>query len=365
MADQQPEQDRTEPATPTKLRDARRRGQVAKSLEINSLFILSVVLGIFYLLGERMITEQLDMSRALFSQAHQVNMQPVELVQWFEAMVERLIAIYWPLMAGVMLVAVVMNMAQTGPVFSFFPLKPDMQRINPVAGFKRLFSTRLLFESIKTVVKIFLFAGVIYFAIAGLLPSLISLMDRGSAGYAPFLLDNTNLMAFKLLGVLLFVALLDLLYTRWDFSKKMRMSRREIKEEVKRREGDPLIRAKIKELQREAAKRAGSIQRVPDADVLITNPTHLAVALVYQRGVMIAPRLVAKGSGELARKMREVARRHAVPVIEDAPLARTLFRSTELDHTIAENLYPAVAKILVRAFAMRQGRHASTPGPRN
>lgn len=364
MADQQSEQDRTEPATPTKLRDARRRGQVAKSLEINSLFILSVALCIFYLLGERMIAAQLEMSRSLFSQAHQVSMQPVDLVLWFEGMVERLIAIFWPLMATIALVAVVMNMAQTGPVFSFYPLKPDMQRLNPVTGFKRLFSAKLLFESIKTVIKIFLFAGVIYFAITALLPSLVSLMDMGPDSYAAFLLDNTNLMAFKLLGVLLFVALLDLLYTRWDFSKKMRMSRREIKEEVKRREGDPLIRAKIKELQREAAKRAGAVQKVPDADVLITNPTHYAVALSYQRGVMIAPKVIAKGAGELALKMRELARRHGVPVIEDKPLARQLFRKTELNHPIGEVLYPAVAKILVRAFSIRQGHKSLTPSHR-
>ncbi len=356
MADQQTEQDRTEPATPSKLRDARRRGQVAKSLEINSLFLLSTAVCIFYLLGESMMTELLAMNTALFSQAHQVSMQPIELVNWFESMIGQLIAIFWPFMVAIMFMAVVMNMAQVGPIFSFYPLKPDMQRLNPVAGFKRLFSAKLLFESTKTLIKMCLFAVVIYFAIAGLLPSLVGLMDTGPQRYATFLLDNTNLMAFKLLGVLFFVALLDLLYTRWDYSKKMRMSRREMKEEVKRREGDPLIRAKIKELQREAAKRAGSLQKVPDADVLITNPTHFSIALVYQRGVMAAPRMIAKGAGELALKMREIATQQGVPVIENRLLAQKLFKTIELDHPISEDLYPAVAKILVQAFTLREAR---------
>lgn len=355
MAEQQTEQDRSEPATPTKLREAQNRGQVTRSLELNSLFILGVATCIIYLLGENMIIGILAISRGLLSEAHQMNIGPTQLVFWFDTLVAQVISILWPLMLVIIVMAVLVNMAQTGPVFSFFPLKPDIQRINPVAGFKRLFSTRLLFESLKTLVKLFLFAGVLYFAIKGILPALFSLMDSDPDTYPAFILDNTLLLSFKLLAVLIFIALIDVLYTRWDYSKRMRMSRRELKEEIKRREGDPLVRAKIRELQKEAARRAGSLQKVPDADVLITNPTHISVALYYQRGVMPAPKVIAKGSGELALKMRELAYKHRVPVIENKRLARSLFRKVDLDQTITEELYPVVAKILVWVFALRGG----------
>jgi flagellar biosynthetic protein FlhB len=132
------------------------------------------------------------------------------------------------------------------------------------------------------------------------------------------------------------------------------MSRRELKEEVKRREGDPRVRAKRRELQKEAVKRAGSLAKVPEADVLITNPTHLAVALKYRRGTMIAPQVVAKGTGELVDRMKQIARKHRVPIVENKSLARKLFKKVELDQGIPEALYPAVAKILVWVFASRK-----------
>jgi flagellar biosynthetic protein FlhB len=353
MAEHQTEQNRTEPATPTKLREAKRRGQVTKSLEVNSLFILSMSIALFYLLGESMVSRQLALSRELLSNGHRIALDPGQTLSLYEYTTHWMLSIFWPLMAALIAVAVLMNMAQTGPVFSFFPLKPDMSRINPVNGFKRLFSVRLLFESVKTLIKLLLFAGVLYFAISGLLPSLVSLLDRHPDSYLHYLAEKGNAIALRLLTALLFIALLDLLYTRWDYAKQMRMSRREIKEELKRREGDPLIRAKIRELQREAAKRAGSLQRVPDADVLITNPTRLSVALTYRRGVMAAPQVIAKGAGELAQSMRQVARFHHVPIVENKRLARKLFNSVEIGQSIGEELYPLVAKILVRIFAKR------------
>ncbi len=362
MAEQQTEQDRTEPATPTKLREARKRGQVSKSLEVNSLFMLTAGVALSYLLGRGMVAQQLALSHELLSNAHQVLLDPGQTLALFEFTVKQMMGIFWPAMAALVVVAIMMNMAQTGPVFSFFPLKPDINRINPVNGFKRLFSSRLLYESFKTFIKLALMAGVLYFAIAALLPSLIGLLDRHPDGYLGYLASQVNLLALKLLAVLLLIALLDLLYSRWDYAKRMRMSRREIKEEVKRREGDPKIRAKIRELQREAVKRAGSLRRVPEADVLITNPTHLAVALVYRRGSMVAPLVIAKGAGDLAGRMREVARAHQVPIVEQRRLARKLFQTVGIDEPIGEDLYPLVAKVLVRILKKGKACPAGATG---
>lgn len=354
MAEEQQEQDRNEPATPFKLREARRRGQVNKSLEVNSFLILATMLAITYFMGEDFIAHQLDVSRSVFSQAHMVELTIPNAVTWFSVLTSAMFGIYWPFVGGIILIGILSNMFQTGPVFSFFPLKPDSQRINPVKGFKRLFSTRLLYESLKTILKLFLFGGVIYLVIHALTPTLVALVDVDPNSYAMFLLENARDLIFVLLLVLFIVAAFDIAYTRWDFAKKMRMSRREIKEEVKRREGDPQVRAKLRELQREAAKRAGSLQKVPDADVLITNPTHLAIALRYDRESMQAPEVCAKGAGELALKMRVVAAQNGVPVVENKPLARKLFQRATLDDVIPEDLYPKVAKILVWVFSLRQ-----------
>jgi flagellar biosynthetic protein FlhB len=152
------------------------------------------------------------------------------------------------------------------------------------------------------------------------------------------------------------VALLDFGYVRWDFAKRMMMSRREMREEHKRREGDPKVRARIRELQREMRKRSGALKRVPDADVLITNPQHIAVALRYRPEELPAPRLIAKGAGDLAARMKLLARRHGVPVVENRPLARRLFLRGGLDAAIAQEEYPQVARVLAWVYALRELR---------
>jgi flagellar biosynthetic protein FlhB len=161
----------------------------------------------------------------------------------------------------------------------------------------------------------------------------------------------------KLLMVLALIALIDVLYTRRSYFNRLKMSRRELKEEIKHREGDPRIRARIRQLQRELVKRSSAIKRLPDADVLITNPTHLAVALLYRREQMNAPQVLAKGAGELAEHMKMLARRHRVPVIENRALARKLFDGVEIEQAIPEALFPQVARILVWAYAWRRTEH--------
>lgn len=357
MAEQQ-EQDRSEQATPFKLREARKRGQVSKSLEVNSLLVLSAGLAALYFLGEKMISQQLAFSRSVFNNIHRFPMEPTHLTQWFEMAFFYVINIFWPLLAALMIIGIAANMFQTGPIFSLFPIKPDIKRLDPIAGFKRVFSKKLLFESLKTFIKLFVFGAVLYFAVMAMLPSLFSLISIDPDFYALFLLDSTRSLMSKMLLVLLLIALLDLMYSKWDFANRMRMSRREVKEEVKRREGDPQVRAKRRELQKEAAKRAASTQNVPDADVLITNPTHLAIALKYDRNKMIAPELIAKGAGDLALAMKHIARKHNVMVVENKPLARALFERVELEQAIPEDLFPRVAKILAWVFIARERKQA-------
>lgn len=350
------EQDRTEPATPYKLREARKRGQVPKSLEINSLLILSAALLVVSFLGEKFAVGFLELSRSVLAGAGQWELEASTSPALFEHTFSNLIGIMWPFVGAVMLIGIVANISQTGPIFSFFPIKPDFKRINPVNGFKRLFSKKLLFESAKTIIKMVIFGAILYFALSALIPSLLALIDIDPKAYPIKMLEHGRSLAYKLLLAILVIALLDLLYSRHEFSQRMRMSRRELKEEVKRREGDPQVRSRRRQLQKEAVDRAGAVKRVPDADVLITNPTHLSIALRYDAETSAAPVVLAKGAGDLALKMRAVARKHHVPLVENKALAQELFKTVPLEETVPEALFPTVAKILAWVYLQREGR---------
>ena len=352
------DKDKTEPASPFKLREAKKKGQVMKSLEFNSFFVIAGALLVLAISGDNIVYGHLMVDRTVFENAHQVNFEITHLVNWFGQVGSEVIYVVSPLVVTLIIIVVLANLIQTGPIFTFFPLKPDIQRVNPVKGFKRVFSRKMLFEAFKSVIKLLFFGAILYFAIRSLIPKLMGLMHIDPDHYPVQLAHLVMALVFKLGLALLLVALLDFMYSRWDFANKMKMSRRELKEEIKRREGDPHVRAKLKELQREAAKRAKSLKRVPDADVLITNPTHLAIALLYQRDVAAAPQVIAKGAGELAQGMKRVARRHRIPVVENKPLARSLYRGVGMDQAIPESLYAAVARILARVYALRDNKPA-------
>ena len=349
MAEQ--DQDKTEQATPYKLREARKQGQVAKSVEWNSFLMIFLLFAVFIFLAEKMIADFLKLNVAIFSNAQQLQLDIPGFISWIENVISGFFTVLGPMFFAIVVVAVVMNLIQTGPIFSVFPLKPDIKRINPVEGFKRVFSKKMIFDLVKTIIKLIVFSAIVYLVLSGLLPSLIKMMQVNPDSYARLILKYSENIIAALLGAIFIIALLDLIYTRWEFSKKMMMSRREMKDEIKKREGDPQIRSKIKEVQREAAKRTASINRVSDADVLITNPTHLAVAIRYKRHESHAPEVIAKGAGELAEKMKKVARKKHIPILENKPLARKLFRTTAIDQAIPEDCFAQVARILLWVYA--------------
>jgi flagellar biosynthetic protein FlhB len=331
--------------------EAKRHGQMAKNLEFNSFFVISGLLAVLYIWGTGFVQNELHHAHHTFEHAGDMVFDIPHLMAWFQTIVMDTGSLVAPFFAVAVIVAVGGNMVQTGPIFTTFPLKPDIQRINPVAGFKRIFSLKMVFEAVKSVIKLALFGMTAYIIISALLPTLLGLMHTDPKGYAPLLMNYSASLLFKLVMVILIVAALDFAYTRWDFSKKMMMSRRELKEEVKRREGDPLLRAKLRELQKEAVKRAKSASRVPEADVLITNPTHYAIALRYERGRMQAPVILGKGSAELALSMRRLAERHGIPIFERRALARRLFMEGDIDAPVPADLYEQVARVYADLYA--------------
>ena len=350
------EQSKSEQASQFKLEQAKKKGSVAKSVDINSFGILFTLLLVLALFGQTMLQKQLALSRYVFSNAADFVFAPASLMKWcLQLFVHSLLA-FAPLFLLIVVVAVLINFCQTGPMLSTFPLKPDFKKINPAEGFKRLFSVRLLFESFKSVLKVSVLIFILYWVIKGLVLRLLGLGQADMAIYPTEILAQTIRVLAWCVAILLPIFLLDLIFVRRDFSKKMMMSRREVKDEYKQREGDPRIRAKIRELQKEARNRSQSLRKVKDADVLITNPTHLAIALKYDRAQMAAPMITAKGAGHLAKLMRMMAVKHHVPIVENRSLARLLFQKGKLDTAVPEKTYALVARLLVWVYTQREQR---------
>lgn len=356
MAEQ--EQNRSEPATPFKLREAKKRGSVAKSQEINSVLVIGGFLAYLSLMGWPATRRQFGVDLAVLSDAHTLDFSPAKIVPWLSGMLVDMIFLLAPLFVTLIIVGIVASLIQTGPIFSLTPLKPDFNRLNPATGFKRLFSLRQLFDTAKTVVKLVAFTWVLYLAIRQLLPALMGLMYADPSGYGRVAIDDAAGVIFKLLLAMLAVALVDVMFGRWDYLNKLKMSRREVKDEIKQREGDPRIKSRIRELQNEMRKKSRALRNLPKADVLITNPTHLGVALRYKHGEMPAPIVVAKGAGELVEKMKQVARKHGIPIVANRTVARALFK-TDFEAPVPDASFPEVAKILVWVFAMRDARNAA------
>lgn len=355
MAEQ--EQNRNEAATPHKLEEARKQGNVPKSLDVNSFVMLLGGTIALYAWGSSISGSEMKLFAALLSNAHLATFDPEKIGAILPGLLRRSLGFLAPVFVLLCLLAIVANFAQIGPVFSWSALKPEIDRLNPVLGFKKIFSLRLLVETIKTVLKFLLLGTVFYYAMRASLPALMVSMHGSPASIGGILLAEGTAVLFKLLAALAVVTAIDLGYSRWDFSKRLRMSRREITDEHKRREGDPRIKARLRELQRETLKRARSAGRVKDADVLIVNPVHLAVAVKYDKGQIDAPIVVAKGAGFLAWRMRAEAARHGVPIVQNRSLARALFHRVRIDQSVPEQYYRTLARILVWVFATRGKSH--------
>jgi len=352
MAEQ--EQNRTEPATPFKLEEAKKQGQVAKSLDFNAFVAVGAFLLMLLIWGEGALAKLAQLCAWLFQNAANFPLDRAGDAGAFGELPMMFLGVVLPL-AGVGIVcAVLANLIQTGPIFTFVPLKPKFERINPVAGFKRVFNKRMLFETLKTLLKLGIFAAILYGFLVDAWPSLQTVATSDLGVQLSWLAEQGTALLLRLGLAMLFIALLDLAYTRWSYGQQMMMSRRELQQEIKRREGDPLIRAKLRELQRENLKQAQSLGRVPDADLLITNPEHFAIALRYRREAMSAPMVIAKGRDAWALSMKAVAKREGIPVFERKPLARKLFRSARIDQPVAPDTYVDVARVYAELEAQRR-----------
>jgi len=361
MADSQPDQsEKTEQASTFKLEESKKKGSVFKSLEVNHWFALATGLVLLWSVADKQTAAFFTLCHHLFKQAGQLNFDAQALVVWGEQVAMQVGWILSPLLA-LLVVGVLSTLLQTGPVFTFFPMKPDFSRINPIKGFKRLFSKKTLFEFGKSLFKLILFTSVMYFSIISMLPDLFGLAQKSPQTAASRFINDFAELLFKLLLALAFVALIDFIFSRWEFMRNMRMTKREVKDEAKQREGDPHIRSKRKELEREMRKRSASAASVPQADLIITNPDHYAVVIKYDRSKMSAPIVTGKGIDAMAQHLKDLARIHQVPIIADPPLARRLYRTTSIGKSVPEETFIAVARVLRQAYVIRRRQGRSTP----
>jgi flagellar biosynthetic protein FlhB len=337
-------QEKTEQATPRKRQQAKEKGQVARSKDLTSMAVLGGVIMILYFGGEKFILELADITGGILSFRYGSDPGHVASIVILQGGM-----LLTPIFLVSFALAIVGNVMQGG--FVMKPVKFDIDKINPINGIKKLFSTKGLIELVKSLLKVGIGCWIVYFVIAKdlhVFPTLSAMDVGGIARTSGELIMNAILIA---LGYFLIIAVVSAVIEKWQSEKDLRMTKQEIKEEHKETEGDPLIKSRIRSIQREAARKR-MMQEVQEATVVITNPTHLAIALKYVDKKMHAPKIVAKGAGIIAEKIRDIANEHGVPIVEDKPLARSLFK-LELNSFIPEELYVAVAKILSYIYTIK------------
>jgi flagellar biosynthesis protein FlhB len=355
-------QQRTERPTAKRIRDARRRGQVPRSRELPA---AAVVLGAALALFLSDIPQQsAGLMRAALQFDAAALANPETMARRFAELLGLVLLMLVPLLAATFVAALCAPLILGGWNFSVQAMAPKLERIDPIAGFGRMFSVNSLVELAKSLLKFILLALIAWACWLAERNGLMALglADVGS-GIAAGLSMTLRAFAWLSAGLLL-IAALDAPFQLWEYHKNLRMTRQEVREELKESEGRPEVKAKIRRVQQEMARRR-MMDQVPKADVVVTNPTHYAVALRYTAGKMRAPRVVAKGADVLALAIRELARQHRVPLVEAPPLARALYRSTELDAEIPVNLYAAVAQVLSYIYRLRawKGGEPQPPQP--
>lgn len=342
--------EKTEKATPKKRQEARKKGQVAKSQDISTAVVLLAVFLYLLFAGSSLTKEIMNFLTNSFQK--RLLMDPTEgnVQRLFITILKELGTSFGPILLVALVAGLAANFFQVGFLFTTDAIMPKLEKINPLAGFKRMFSLRSIVELVKSILKIG-FVGTITFIVLWKRMDEILVLSQKSIGTALVTLGSLTVqMGLFASGALFFLAILDFLYQKYDFEKNIRMSKQDIKDEYKNSEGDPLIKSRIKQRQREIAMRR-MMQEVPKADVVITNPTHFAIAIMYDESKFEAPIVVAKGVDYIAQKIKTVAKENDVLTVENRPLARALYAQTEIGDTIPEEFFKAVAEIL--AFVYR------------
>lgn len=347
--------DKTEEATPKKLSDARKEGQVAKSQEVTTAVML---LALFVILkvaigyvGERLMR--------YFSETYQVidvyavdSFTPALATAFLRDGLVEVLLVCLPMFAVAVVVAFIVNVYQVKWQVTTKPLKPKLSKFDPIKGFQRMFSKDKLFELIKSVGKIALIFYIAYTELRDEAGAVVALYDFSLEQAIVYIGDFIINLGIKLSIFYLILGIVDYIYQKIKFKKDLKMSKQEVKDEYKQQEGDPQVKGRIKSKMREVSQRR-MMQKLPEADVVITNPTHFACAIKYDKEVSEAPVLIAKGADYLAQKIKEVSKENHVPIVENKPLARMLYYNVDLDSEIPQELYQMTAEVLAYVYRLK------------
>ncbi len=353
MSPQPSSGDKTEKATPKRKREAREKGQIFKSVEVNTALTMLVMFGVLSIFGQTIVENIKKLLRYFFTMDAPDHFTVAAVSKLFIDAVWMFFGIIAPILIAAFLAAVVSNVIQSGFVFTTKALAPKFDRINPLSGFKRIFSTRTLLDLVKAIIKIAILGLVAYNEFEAHMEDFKGLMGQDVVTAVAESVDIIISVAFNLAIAFAIFAPFDYIYQRWKYNKDLMMTKQEVKDEYKLTEGNPQIKGRIAQKQRQMS-RMRMVQAVKDADVVITNPTHYAVALEYKEGKNTAPIVIAKGKDYLAQKIKEKAKEENVEIVENKPLAQALYFFCEVGDEVPEDMYKAVAEVLAYVYRMNK-----------
>jgi len=350
-----PDEEKTEQATPKKRQEAREKGQVAKSVELNTAFLLLASIIFFYFNAHSLGVHLKDVFVYFITLSSHYELTVTSFPKIVKEITYIMFVILTPFLIVMLLVSFLVNVAQVGFMITPKAMELKFDKLNPINGFKNMFSMRSFGELVKSILKASIISYILYLFIKKQMPRWFDLIDTSKEIVFMVLLKSIFLVSVYILIFIIAVAVLDYLFQRYNFEKSIRMSHKEIKDEYKQMEGDPHVKQKIRRLQMEMAKKR-MMEDVKKADVVITNPTHYAVALKYNDYEMNAPKVVAKGMNLIAEKIKEIAKENDVDIVEKPEVARELYKKTKIGDEIPEELYQVVAEILAYVYKAKKSR---------
>lgn len=347
--------ERTEAPSSKRRDDFRKKGQVAQSKEVQTAALLTIVL-LFWLFYMPTLWKNITaLIYSIWQSSGDFVVTPSSIMILANFLVRELALLLAPLFLLVVLIAFFSSFFQIGWVLTSQPLIPDFAKLNPITGMGRFFSKKSLIEIVKSLLKVILVAWIAYSTVLDNFNEALILVDTSVGTAISYLARVSVLILAKICAILILIAFLDFLFVKWEMEEKMKMTKQELKEEFKESEGDPHIKAQIRSIQQEMARKR-MMAEVPQADVVVTNPTHISVALRYDSKEMEAPVVLAKGADFIAMKIREIAREHDIPIIENPPVARLLHK-LDLGEHIPEDLFKVVAEILAYVYSLKGKTH--------
>ena len=345
--------EKTEPATPKKREDARKKGQVAKSMDLPGAFILLFSFFFLMMFGGFFKERIYRLFTVAFNEYMLMDASVNNVMYIFGNLLINGAILLSPIMLGTLVIAILSNYMQIGFLMTGEPLMMKLSKLNPIEGAKRIFSMRSLVEFLKSLLKFGIVGIMAYMTLIGEKDKIVTLAEIPLEQLMSYTADITISLGLKIGAVLVVLAIMDYMYQKYEHEKSLKMSKQDIKDEYKKSEGDPLIKGKIREKQRRMAMQR-MMQDVPKADVVITNPTHFAVAIRYDAAEMDSPKVIAKGQDYIALKIREIAKQNDIVTMENKPLARALYERVEIGEYVPNELFQAVAEVLAYVYRIKR-----------